>query len=90
MDEYNRLCHAMQSGVAAQMQYDPGETSPKQLRVGVNVAMVEHGALVALLIAKGLITLEEYERVATEKMRDEVVSYEAWLSNRTGGNIKLG
>lgn len=90
-NNYLQLCHAMQSGVAAKMNYaEPGgECSPKHLRVGVNVAMSDHGALVALLIEKGLITLAEYERFAATKMADEVTMYEVWLSNHTGGNIKL-
>ena len=57
--EYVSLAHAMQSGVAAKMGFDPSETSPKHLRVGVNTAHIDFGALMHLLIEKGIITEEE-------------------------------
>src|SRR5207244_2000112 len=41
--EHHRLSHAMQAGVALLMQRDPDETSPKHLRVGINVALADQG-----------------------------------------------
>ena len=75
---YLALCHAMQSGVGLEIQerFDGSAATPKHLRVGVNVAMCEHGAVVALLIAKGLFTEEEYIDSMIEKMEEEVRKYQ--------------
>lgn len=84
MDEYRELAHAMQTGVAAQMQLDPGATgtTPKHLRTGVNSALVDSGALAKLLMNKGIITRDEYEAALVEGMRAERDRYVAWLEAR--------
>ncbi len=91
MSKYEDLLHAMQSGVAMKMNYDGAETSPKHLRVGVNSAMCDSSALARLLVEKGLITNEEYEKAITDMMAEEVKRYEAWLNERLGtqGRITL-
>lgn len=80
----------MQSGVAAVMEYDPHETEPKHLRVGVNSAMVETSAIVTLLVDKGIFTMEEFQTYLTNGMNDEVEKYEARLKEHYGAVIKLG
>lgn len=86
---YMAAMHAMQSGVAAKMAYDggpeSGETSPKQLRVGVNSALISNGALLRLLVDKGLITDEEYVAVLADYTERDVKSYEDWLNTRFEG-----
>lgn len=72
--------HAMQSGVATKMGIEPGETLPKHLRVGVNAAMVGNAALVRVLIAKGVITEEEYFTELAAGMEAEKKLYEQFLS----------
>lgn len=84
-DEYLALCHAMQSGVAAMMNYDPDATNPKHLRVGVNNAMVETGAIAELLMSKGIITKLEFYTALRDKMREEVESYRLQISHHLGG-----
>lgn len=49
-NEYKRLLHAMQSGVA--FLKDKGDQSPKHLRVGINSAMVNDAALVYSFLVK--------------------------------------
>lgn len=96
--EYEAALHAMQSGVAMTRQRDiedgvpedRRETGPKHLRVGVNSAMSDHGALVRLLIAKGLFTEDEYVDEVIAGMQREQRSYEARLSERVGVKITLG
>lgn len=98
MTRYTKALHAMQSGVAMtrQKDIDDGipqdlrETGPKHLRVGVNSAMSDHGALVRLLIAKGLFTEEEYEKEVVEAAEREAESYEKKLSDRLGVKVSLG
>ncbi|HEV2778564.1 MAG TPA: hypothetical protein VGX25_04115 [Actinophytocola sp.] len=87
---YHAAAHAMQSGVAAKMNYDPDETTPKHLRVGVNSAMVETSTIVKLLIAKGIITESEWYAVLADGMEAEKALYEAWLTERMGSQVHLG
>lgn len=88
--KYEALAHAMQSGVAMKMNYKPGETEPKHLRVGVNAAMSDMGGLARLLIRKGIITEDEYVDAMIESMAREVKSYEAELSALLNTTITLG
>lgn len=88
-DKYTAAAHAMQSGVAQKMQYDPKETEPKHLRVGINCAMADHGSTVRLLIAKGVFTEDEYTRALEEGMAREVKSYEGELSAHFGVPVTL-
>lgn len=90
--KYLSLCHAMQSGVAAKLNRDNSDTTPKHLRVGVNSAMVDSAALATLLMKKGIITEDEYFDALIERMQAEVKAYEDWLNESFGvsGKIKLG
>lgn len=90
MKSYQEACHAMQSGVAMMMNYESAETEPKHLRVGINSAMVNDAALVSLLVAKGIITMDEYAQAVTEEMNREAERYEQRVREATGGaNITL-
>jgi len=79
-EEYLRLCHAAQTGVDYMIQFDKQQVTPKHLRVGINLAMVEHGALVALLMEKGIITEEEHWRALIKAMKAEVDQYQKIIS----------
>lgn len=87
---YKAAAHAMQTGVAAKMNYDQAETAPKHLRVGINSAMVEHSALAALLIEKGVISEAEYLTALADGMERERDTYAEWLRAAFGANIDLG
>lgn len=86
---YRRLAHAMQSGVAMSMNYEPQSTQPKHLRVGVNSAMVDTATLATLLMDKGVFTEEEFYAELVEQMAVEVARYELSLSKHIGTYIKL-
>lgn len=85
---YEKAAHAMQTGVAFLMERGDNATSPKHLRVGVNSAMVEHAALVRLLIGKGVITDEEYTHSLRLEMEAEAAHYQAMVQRclREQGN----
>jgi uncharacterized lipoprotein YbaY len=89
LEKYKALCHAMQTGVAFKMEYDPSDTQPKHLRVGINAAMCDHAALVNLLRSKGIITDDEYFDALIESMQTEVDNYRREISDQTGANITL-
>lgn len=86
---YRAAAHAMQSGVATKMTFDPSSTNPKHLRTGVNSAMVEHSALVKLLVDKGVITEQEYFPVLADAMQAEQAGYEKLLSEHFGRPVRL-
>ena len=88
-ERYEAAAHAMQSGVAAMMNYSPPSTSPKHLRVGVNAAFVQNAALLRLLVDKGVFALAEYEKYLADEMEREVERYQEALKRHTGKNIKL-
>ena len=89
-ERYLAAAHAMQSGVAMKMHHDHKETDPKHLRVGINAAMVEHGAIAKLLVAKGIFTEAEYIKALADEMEAEAELYRSELAERTGANITLG
>ena len=88
-ERYEAACHTMQSGVAMTMNYKPGDTEPKHLRVGVNSAMIESSAILTLLFLKGVITEDEICEARAAAMEDEVRLYETELSALIGRSIKL-
>jgi len=83
----------MQTGVAMEMNYDPGPTQPKHLRVGVNAAMRDQASLVRLLIAKGIISEDEYLKAVADGMEEEADEYQQRIqqhvSPQGGSNITL-
>jgi transcription termination factor NusB len=91
---YEVAAHAVQAGVAMEMNDAPphisqSAVSPKMLRTGVNLAMVEHGALVRLMIKKGIITDLEYMEELVKGVEQEQHDYEARLSAKYGGKTKI-
>lgn len=91
-ERYQRAMHAVQTGVAMETELpqvlDSG-TSPKHLRVGVNAALVDSGALALLLLKKGVIESDEYERALADQAEAEVRRYEFRLSQVLRHEVKL-
>ncbi len=88
---YEVAAHAMQTGVLLKMHAGSGETTPKHLRVGVNAAMSDQGALARLLIAKGLISEREYFVAMAEGMEREAASYQDAVQSIAGTTkVSLG
>ena len=79
----------MQTGVATEMGFGSTDTSAKHLRVGVNSSLVNNAAIAKLLIAKGIITMEEYEKAIADEMEAEVKRYEERIAGVYGVKIKL-
>lgn len=92
-DEYLALCHAIQSGVAMMMNYNPKDTQVKHLRVGVNMALADSAALAKLLMAKGVFTELEYWTALNAQLREEKDNYERLVRDAVGdtsGRVTLG
>ncbi len=98
MKESTRLGHAIQTGVmydhqdlgfeletAGQLATNVYSEHPKHLRTGINMLMCDLGALVGLLVEKGVITESDYYIKSVEMLELEVAKYEADLSRRRGG-----
>lgn len=90
-ERYMAAAHGVQTGVAYELEYDPSSGTPKHLRTGLNLSKVEHGALVRLLIAKGIITDEEYMEEMVKGVEEELHTYEERINKHFGvkGKIKL-
>jgi hypothetical protein len=86
---YFDLAHAMQTGVAFTMEFDNSQAAPKHLRVGINSAMVEHSAVVRLLLKKGVFTEVEYYEALCEVMEEEVQRYKLQLKWHYGKEVDL-
>jgi len=82
---YKAAMHGMQAGVATKMGFDPSETTPKHLRVGINGAMSDYGALVKLLIDRGVFTNVEYAIAIADGAERERAMYEKELTDHFGG-----
>lgn len=91
-DRYMKACHAMQTGVKMEMELHMNDAhSPKHLRVGVNSAMVETSVLVKIMIDKGIITLDEWDKELADGMEAEVELYTKRISDAIGGKkVVLG
>ena len=89
LPRYMAALHAMQSGVAAEMDFNTGPTQTKHLRTGINAAMSDICGLVTLLIAKGIFTEEEYVAALADAMEREKTKYEKLLSEHYGTKITL-
>lgn len=77
-DRYNRAVHCIQAGskmVAARDGEHP------QSRIGINIAMRDHASLVELLVAKGLITIDEYTKALADGAETEVRNLEEHLGS---------
>ena len=89
-ERYEAAAHAMQSGVAMEMNHRSAPTEPKHLRVGINAAMADQAGLVMLLISKGIITEAEYIEAVAESMERERKRYEERLTELLGAKVTLG
>lgn len=90
-EKYAFLTHAIQSGIAMELLIDSTAGTPKHLRVGINMAMVETAALGKILIQKGIITKEEYFLNLLENLEVELEAIKKRLSVYYGANnITLG
>lgn len=80
----------MQSGVAYHEHFVGVSEPSKHLRVGVNNALCELGAIAKLLIGKGIFTEEEYYESLVEFLERDVDNYEILLTRLAGTTITLG
>lgn len=81
---YEEAAHAVQSGIAVQMQSDSKFIEPKHLRVGIDLTKVDQCALARLLMEKGIFTEAEYIEAIRIATIDEVQRMEAALFQRFG------
>jgi hypothetical protein len=72
---YKSALHAMQTGVAIDLERGSNSATPKHLRVGINAAMCDHAALVRLLVDIGLITYEQHAKYIADEAEREKERY---------------
>jgi len=88
-ERYLNALHAMQSGVAMEMNFRVEPTDPKHMRVGINATMVETATLARLMWEKGMFTYLEYRTTLAEMMEQEKAIYEKRLSDLFGREVHL-
>jgi hypothetical protein len=96
--EYKRLMHAIQTGIGMQISIDnsgadvnldPNLRAHKHLRTGIDGSKADFGALARLLIAKGVITEQEYFEALLDGLRREKEMHESELSEHFGYKVRL-
>lgn len=90
IDRYRAAAHAVQTGIAVSIEKGDDLASPKHLRVGLDMRACDHAALVRLLIAKGIVTDEEYLEAVADEAEQEKARYEQRLLERLGAKVTLG
>lgn len=100
-ERFTSLQHKMQAGVMYDQKTSPTlgpllEASHPEVarhfkmeRVGINSALVECGAIVRLLIDKGVFTENEWWTAACKAMEAEIRTYEDRLTARLGQPVTL-
>jgi hypothetical protein len=89
LDRYMASAHAMQSGVASLLTIQPQLAEDKHVRVGINSAQVSAAALARVLIAKGIMTADDYHAALAAEMEAEVERLEQTLSEHFGTRVVL-
>jgi len=89
-EEYERLGHAIQSGIATLIGHNDNATrDPKHLRTGLNLVMSDTASLGRLLIRKGIITEDEYFEAVLEGLREEKARVTAEIKSKLGLDVTL-
>jgi len=90
LEEYRARYEIAAHRVQTALSLMPGDRrmTPKHIRVGLDMGKSDQGALVTLLIEKGVFTVEEYYLKVAEFAEQEADSYEKEINQRTGMNIK--
>jgi hypothetical protein len=88
-EKYVKLAHAVQTGIASCIAAGWSGATPKHLRVGIDTSKSDHGALVKLLIEKGVITEDEYGRALLEGLENEIKGFERLFEHLTGKTAKF-
>jgi hypothetical protein len=86
MKEYTESAHRVQTAIAFLMGHDKDykATTPKHLRVGIDMSKSDTCGLVRLLISKGVFTEEEYIAAITKAAQEEADSYEKTVQSVLG------
>ncbi len=89
---YEAALHAIQTGVKFDIE-KAGENAagadPKHLRTGVNSAFVSIAAIEKLLIAKGIITPEEWGKAIADSAEKEKERYVNHIKDKYGIDVTL-
>lgn len=86
---YTEAAHGVQTGVAMEIAGGSEASTPKHLRTGLDLRAAEHEGLVRLLIAKGVLTEDEYTQAMAEAAERERDRYADRLTTRLGRPVTL-
>lgn len=85
-DRYSAALHRVQTAIAVLMGSDPSykATTPKHMRVGIDMSKSDQAGLAQLLIDKGVFTAEEYVEALAQSAEREADSFERVVQSVTG------
>ena len=91
---YEQAVHGVQSAIKFELQKkglsDEAHVAIKELkhhRVGIDTAKADQGGLAALLIKKGVITLDEYKEAMRLAANEELARYTEHVNATYGVNV---
>jgi hypothetical protein len=87
IERYESALHGIQTAMLFQIErlgLNRAGADPKHLRTGINGAMSDHGALVGLLIEKGVFTSAEYFEAIAASMETELARCSADTRRKCG------
>jgi len=88
--EYEKHAHAVQTAI--EFNSNKKALEPKHLRVGIDMSKADMEGLVTLLIAKGVLTMDEYVKAVTQSAANEAERHKFNLAREMGmdpDNINL-
>ena len=88
-EQIAELTKGIQKGIEYISQTDFTEIQPKQMRLELNIMMIQHNALVEVLVDKRLITKEEYTQYVIRHMEQEIQAYKEDLHVIYGENADI-
>ena len=85
-ERYRRAAHRVQTALAFMPDHE--NMTLKNLRTGIDMSKADQAGLAALLMEKGLFTLEEYIEALAKSAEREADQYEDEVSIRVGINVR--
>lgn len=82
---YEEALHGVQSALAYKIENGLTKSAePKHLRVGIDSSKSDHAALVALLLRKGILNIDEYLEQLRLQINEELHQHEEEVRRATG------
>jgi hypothetical protein len=89
VDRWIKAANAIVTGAGMDINTGGDAHMPKHLRSSVDMRAADQEGLAKLLIEKGVVTLDEYQKAIADSAEREKARYEEYLTKRVGGKTKV-